>query len=1589
MSKKALKKDFRVEVKKSRNRFVSILFIVAMGAAMFAGIHSSAPDMRYTSDEYYDGTNLMDIRVVGTLGITDGDIQALGELEGVQTVEPGYMTDVLCQEKVTQTVLHMESMLETINQLMVTEGRLPEKRGECFLDQEYLAAYGYQVGDYIEVILPDEEDASKQKDSGENESDGQEASALKEERESEAETEETEEDTPVLRTTRFQIVGTGHSSSYVSYNRGSSSVGSGEVAGFLYILPEDFDSEVYMAAYMVVEGAMESVAYTAEYERLIEEVLERAEGIQDIRCDIRYHEVVEEAQATLDEHKADLAEGESELENAKKELEDGKKEAESELAKAKADLESGESELEEGRQELQEKEQELEDAKQQIAEGEAEIAQQEAALWDAKQQLADGESQLASAEKTLKQKQLEYDSAEKSAKKKLEEGQKELDAARGQVDAGFAQMESESQRLEAAIQQSSEAAQTLEAAQAEYDGKAETATQELDAGQKEIDAAKAQIDAGLAQLESESQKLDAAVQQSSEAAQTLSASQAQYEAGMTALAEGETAYSENKAEAEEGWAKYNGALSAYEQKKAEYDSSYAARQEEIAGLQSQKEAAAAQASVQNAVVSELKGQNGNLESQIASLNGEVQNLNGTISGLQSEIGALKQSVSDKKAALEAEEGKENGGDANQIEALKTEISTLESQIQEKENALNTANSDLSGKQNLISELTQTKSDNETKLAEAESLAAAAQGEADRLSGLITEKTTGLENEAAELTAAEQQLAATKAELEAGDTALVSARAELDATSAELAAAKEQLDVGWAELAAGEEQIAAGRQQLEASRQQLEAGQQEIAANQQKIDAGRQELASAKEQLDAGWAELAAGQEQIEAGRQQLEAGRQELEAGQQEIEANQKKLDEGKAELASGKSQLDAAWKEINSNKSNLASSRAKLEDGEAQLSQGKQTLADSKVEISDGEQQIADAWEEIGENEQKIKDGWVEYEEGKAEAESEILDGEEKIKEAESELADARVKLADAQKEIDEIEAPEWYVNDRAVNPEYSGYGENADRIRNIGKVFPVLFFLVAALISLTTMTRMVEEQRTQIGTLKALGYSKFSIASKYMKYALYATLGGSLAGVLIGEKIFPYIIVWAYGMMYPNLRSPVIPYNWEYGLMATGAALVCTLGATFCACCKELAATPAVLMRPPAPKEGKRVLLERIPFIWRHLNFTWKSTIRNLFRYKKRFFMTIAGIGGCMALLLLGFGLKDSIVGIGELQYDQLQTYDLMAILDADISQEDKVELTAYLNDTVGEEGQQRAHIQMISVTDGKKEYTPYLYVLENTEDLDNFLVFRDRISHETYSLSDEGAIVTEKLAAMLGLEEGDDLVISDDDRGMLTVPIVHITENYLSHYVYLTPAVYEQVYDEPVEYNGLLISCQSSREEPSASDSWMENEEEVQRIGEQILTMDGALNVTYSHSIADQLADQLASMDLIIGVLIICAGMLAFVVLYNLNNININERKRELATLKVLGFHNSEVAAYVYRENILLTAIGAVVGLGMGSVLHRFVITTVEVDNCMFGRIIDPMSFLYGTLFTFAFSAIVNWFMYFKLKKIDMVESLKSVE
>ena len=1078
MAKKITRKNFYMEIRRSFGRFISILFIVALGVAFFSGIRASEPSMKITGDAYFDKSDLMDIKAVSTLGITEDDVKAVRNVKGVGKAEGAYSADFLNIKNKKQYVLHVMSRMEDINKITVSEGRMPEKVGECLVDDQMK----YKVGETIRLKSGTDDKV-----------------------------------TDTLKVDELKVVGKGNSPCYIALNRGSTTIGTGIVSGFVVVPEKTFHLDVYTEMYVQVQDAKDLTAYTGAYKQKVKTVKKRLEAITEERGKIRKEELLDKAN--------------TKLEKAQKKLDDGKAESE----------------------------QKLSDAERQITDGETQISQ-------AKETLVSGKSQMEDARKKIRAKQQELDAAKKTYQNGL---------------------------------------------------------QQLEQGKKQYEQGKAAYDA-------------------------------QYAEAQERIQTGEQGLAVYRAELDQGWDGYQTLL-------------------------------------------------------------------------------------------------------KNIEALKAQVSGETEQDQE-----------------------------------------------------LTQKIRDLEAQAQE------------------------------------------------------------------TKQTLDAKEQDYQKKKNELDGVKQQLTNAKAELDQAKAQLDASETKLSSAVASIESGQKQLDAGKAELEAQEQTLKKGEAEIAKGEK------------------------------------------------------------------------------------------------------KLADAGKQISQIKNPKWYVYDRSTLIEYDGFGENADRMRAIGKVFPVMFFLVAALISLTGMTRMVEEQRIEIGTMKALGYGNFSIASKYLGYAFLATAGGSVLGVLVGEKILPYIIIYAYEIMYPHIPKIYVPYHMSYAVMASAASIVCTMGATLASCYKELAAEPAVLMRPPAPKKGRRVFLERIGFIWKRMSFTWKSTIRNLIRYKKRFFMTVFGIGGCMALMLVGYGVRDSVYEIADIQYEEIQLYDGHIFYKDDVTKTEKEELKEYLKTDSDIQSYMEADMRSVTASGGGKKLSVYQCILGNPEIAEKYVDFHDRKTKESYTLTGDGVIVSEKTAKLLNVKEGDTIKVKKGTEKSVTVKIAHICENYMGHYIYFTPQYYKKVSGKTVKYNCIMFRAKNGY-----------SEDQVKKAGEKILSKDQVLTISYLLDIRDQLDDMLASLNLVIIVLIVSAGMLAFVVLYNLNSINITERQRELATLKVLGFYDTEVAEYVFRENILLTLIGSVVGVVFGKILHLFVIQTVEVDAAMFGRSIYLKSYIYSFLFTIGFSLFVNWVMYFKLKKIDMVESLKSIE
>ena len=723
----------------------------------------------------------------------------------------------------------------------------------------------------------------------------------------------------------------------------------------------------------------------------------------------------------------------------------------------------------------------------------------------------------------------------------------------------------------------------------------------------------------------------------------------------------------------------------------------------------------------------------------------------------------------------------------------------------------------------------------------------------------------------------------------------------------------------------------------------------------------------KKALDAKWAELATLKKTYDSGMADYTAGMSAYEDNLSELNANQAKLNAQKQVLTESKQTIAAKEQELASAQNTIAENEASLDSAKAEIAENEKKLNDAQSEINKNEKKLADAKNEIKENEQKLTDGQAEYD-------AEYEENHQKLEDAKADIIQAKADLAD-------VDVPEWYVLDRNYITTCVAYAQDSERIGNIGNVFPVIFFLVAALVSLTTMTRMVEEERVQIGTLKALGYRKSSIAAKYVMYAFLATMLGGTIGTLIGQIIFPAVIMNAYKIAYVTLTDFVTPIHLKYSLISMIAAVVSTTAATLAACYKELLAAPAELMRPAAPKIGKRVFLERITFIWKHLNFSNKAAVRNLFRYKKRLFMTVLGIGGCMGLLLVGFGVKDSIMTIGDRQYNFIHTYQVkMTLADADTDEEKQEVLDSVLKEPTTKAAMlsHESTIDACCGANGEKKQSTYLFIPSDADELDEFVSLQNRISGQKYTLDDEGVVISEKLATLLDVSEGDDIYLEVSSLNYKPVKVMHIAENYYYHYVYMTPECYQSLFGKDIEYDEIFVV----NKDPE--DISYEND-----FSAKYLDNNAVSGITFTRTISDRIESMITSMNIVTYVLVVSAGLLAFIVLYNLNNINISERQRELATLKVLGFYDGEISMYVFRENIMLTVLGTIFGIFFGIWLHRFVILTAELDIMMFGRQIYTKSYIYSILLTIGFSIIVNIVMHWKMKKIDMIESLKSVE
>lgn len=867
--------------------------------------------------------------------------------------------------------------------------------------------------------------------------------------------------------------------------------------------------------------------------------------------------------------------------------------------------------------------------------------------------------------------------------------------------------------------------------------------------------------------------------------------------------------------------------------------------------------------------------------------------------------------------------------------------------------------------------------------------------------------------------------------------------ELQSAAAQLYRGEQSYRDGMRQLADGKKQLADGRSQLETAKNQLESGESSYRNGWDRYQQAETDYDEGLNQYNAGYRqyqdhvvqyenskaeydaflatyeEAAAGlqraQSQYDGERGQwqadgaaLERERQELLASgmdeaavdemlggrqsalnQQESELNAKKaeldaanaslaekkaaLDEAGTVLAGSKAELDAVGETLSGQKQKLDASRGQLDQSKTELNASRNALDEGWLKYQAESKTMATEEQRIARSAQMLEGAYCDLVSGRKAYESGLADYEQGRAEAQRELADAKTELDEAQEEIDGIETAEWYVLDRGTNAGFAGYEQDSERMDKLATVFPAVFFLVAALVCLTGMTRMVEEQRVQIGALKAIGYSKADICRKYVGYGFSASLLGGVLGLAIGATVIPYVIVSCWKVMY-DYSGVVLTFDFGFAFLCVVLAVSCCVLTALAAVLASLREFPAALMRPKAPKAGRHIFLERIPLIWRHLSFTRKVAFRNLFRYKKRFWMTVIGIAGCTALILTGFGLHNSITDIIDLQYQKVTSYSAILYTDEDLSAEERRSIYAALDGEDELTDYAPCYLNTVTLESGKNTLDGNMMAVNEPADLDGFWDFHDRKTGEPVKMSDDGVLLSEKTASLLEVEVGDTVtVVCDDDRGEVVVS--GIIENYVGHYIFLTKDYGEGIFNFDLRDTQVLLVYDDSAD-------W-------ESMGGRLLAMDEVTGISYQREARDLVRKQLDGVYPAVAIIIIAAAALAFVVLFNLSSINLTERRRELATLRVLGLRDPEMRRYVFRENIILTLLGIALGLVLGNLLHVFLMSTVEVDLVMFGRDIHLTSYILSVVLTLLFALIVNIFSGRSLAKIDMVESLKSVD
>lgn len=769
---------------------------------------------------------------------------------------------------------------------------------------------------------------------------------------------------------------------------------------------------------------------------------------------------------------------------------------------------------------------------------------------------------------------------------------------------------------------------------------------------------------------------------------------------------------------------------------------------------------------------------------------------------------------------------------------------------------------------------------------------------------------------------------------------------------------------------------------------MDEGRKEIESARGELDEGRTELEEGRRKLDEGRAELNENRSKLKNSKSiayaELKSNREKLERGSREIKTQSATLSKEKTKLNEQKKQVDDGILQAETALETMISSGHEDEEAKAALEMQINQLKITQAKIGNGLEKISAGEKKLEKEERKIKSGYQKYYSGKAEADSNFASAERKLAEAEKELerseqklvkaeqelTEAEEELVKAEKELAETEKPELYIQTRSDNTGYESFDSNSDIVDSIAKVFPIFFFLIAALVCSTTMSRMIEEERTQIGTMRALGYTRMRIIWKYIAYSGSAAITGCIIGFLAGSRYFPYAIWIAYGMMF-GFGPLEFYFSWPLAIVSLVVALICSAGTTYIACRGQLKDMPAEILRPRAPKAGRRIILERITPLWSKLSFLHKVTARNIFRYKKRMIMMIMGIGGCTALVIAGFGINDSVAGLADHQYDQIETYDMTVAFSTELNKRELREFDMAYGDDI--ESKAMLHQMAVNAKSSAGVKSCNL-MISGDSNITKAVHFKDDDRSFAYPKKGE-ALINNKLAEMLKLEEGDNVTVEYDETKNVKLQITGIYRNYVSNYIYINDETYEQMMNKSYEPEICFITLKD------ASD--------VYHVSEKINQFGQTAGISVIDSVKSRVDDMMVSLNYIIILVIGCAGALAFIVLFNLGNINITERQREIATIEVLGFYPRETGAYVFRENFILVLIGIAFGMPAGYALHKFIMSQIIVDAVTFNDVIEPQSFLYSALTVILFALIVDVIMRRKLRRINMAEALKSIE